>query len=285
MLVKITVAVGPEAEEGIAEALMEESPAGIGIEEASGALLISAFVPSERVDSVKKIIAEKATQLQSVGLEVGTAAISVEPVDEKEWATVYREYFHIEHIGRIVVRPTWEPYEQADDEVVISLDPGLAFGTGSHPTTRGCLLALQKHLEPGWTVLDVGTGSGILAIAAAKLGAERVVAIDTDPVAVGVARENVEANGESSGIELIDGGIEAVKGSKADLILANITAPDIIAILPSLMESIADWRVAIFSGILQAQACSVEEALSDFGLTATVEEPENGWVTLVTKRG
>ena len=115
---------------------------------------------------------------------------------EEDWAEAWKQQYHLLRVGRrIVIVPAWEAYAPAPGEVVIRLEPGMAFGTGLHPTTRLCLEALEAHLAPGCTVLDVGTGSGVLAIAAAKLGARSVLALDADPVAVSVARENVALNG------------------------------------------------------------------------------------------
>ncbi|MCL4499993.1 MAG: 50S ribosomal protein L11 methyltransferase [Chloroflexi bacterium] len=284
MLVKITVAIAPDAEEAIAEALLEESPSGIGVEEVAEGLLVSAFVPAERVEHIRKLVHAKAIALRTYGLDVGPARVSVEPVDEKEWATVYREHFHVEKIGRVVIRPTWEVYEPSPGEAVIGLDPGLAFGTGSHPTTRGCLIALEKYLQPGWVVLDLGTGSGILAIAAVKLGASRVLALDIDPIAMRVAIDNATANGVADRIEIMEGDVSVVRGTRVDMVLANLTAPDIIEALPSL-ALLPGVGVMVLSGILESQAKRVKSAVAKNGFAVKEEISENEWVSLVVGIG
>ncbi|MCL5291229.1 MAG: 50S ribosomal protein L11 methyltransferase [Actinobacteria bacterium] len=282
MLIKITAAVTSEVEEAIAEALLVESPGGVAIEETADGILVSAFVPSERVESVRKIIEEKISELRGFGLEVGLARISLQPVDEREWATAYREHFHVEKVGRIVIQPSWEVYQPSPGEIVIKLDPGLAFGTGSHPTTRGCLLALQEYLESGWTAVDVGTGSGILAIAAAKLGAGHVFALDTDPIALEVARENASANGVADWIELIEGDITSTRGKSVDLVVANLTAPDVVAILPELAD-LDRLKVVVLSGILESQAQGVKEDLASDDFAVLSQLAEDGWVTVVAQ--
>ncbi len=284
MLVKISAAVGTQAEEAIAQSLLIESPGGIAIEEIPGAILVSAFVPVERVERVRKMLESKISELRSFGLDVGPGLVSVEAVDEREWAIAYRESFHTVKIGRIIVRPSWEIYRPAPDEIVIELDPGLAFGTGSHPTTKGCLMALQKHVKRGWIAVDIGTGSGILAIAAAKLGASRVIALDVDPVAVEVARRNARANGVEGVLEVIEGDVEAIKGRPIDLAVANLTAPDISGIVPVLAEDLRGLKVAIFSGILKAQAAGIEKTVSKCGFAIEDELMEDDWVTVVGRR-
>ena len=246
--------------------------------------MVSAVVPVERVESVRKMLESKISELRSFGLDVGPGRVSVEAVDEREWAIAFRESFHTIKVGQVVIRPSWEVYRPAPDEVVIELDPGLAFGTGSHPTTRGCLVALQKHLKGGWTAVDIGTGSGILAIAAAKLGASHVFALDVDPVAVEVARRNAKANGVESAVEVREGDIEAVKGKSIDLAVANLTAPDIAAIIPILSTDFRGLQVAIFSGILKPQASGIEKTASKNGFAIADELIEDEWVTVVGRR-
>ena len=145
-------------------------------------------------------------------------------LEEGEWMEAWKSHFTTLHVGRIVVRPTWMEYAAGEGEIVVDMDPGMAFGTGHHPTTHMCLLELERLVAPGARVLDVGTGSGILAIAAAKLGAESVLALDIDPIAIKAARSNVRANGLQSAIKVSRRALDAHRSARGsfDLVVANI---------------------------------------------------------------
>jgi ribosomal protein L11 methyltransferase len=163
---------------------------------------------------------------------------------EEEWAEAWKRFFGIERVGRrLVVCPTWIDYAPRAEEVVIRLDPGMAFGTGQHPTTRLCLEALESRLRPGEQVLDLGTGSGILAAAAALLGAARVIALDVDPVAVDVARQNVAVNGVEGRVQVLEGSLgdagplPDADMSRFDMVLANISTAGITEMAPALARA------------------------------------------------
>jgi ribosomal protein L11 methyltransferase len=219
---------------------------------------------------------------------------------EKDWAEAWKEQYHRLHVGRrIVIVPAWEAYSPAPDQVVIRLEPGMAFGTGLHPTTRLCLEALEARLVPGGTVLDVGTGSGVLAIAAAKLGAGPVLAIDADPVAVRVAAENVAANGVEAGVEVrhasLPGG-EAVPlhfeseglmlldEGQYDLVVINILAPVITGMAPALAARTRAGGRLIAAGLIEGQEQDVVDALRSQGLAIVGRSQEKDWVCLVAER-
>ncbi|MHB0976262.1 MAG: 50S ribosomal protein L11 methyltransferase [Candidatus Aquicultorales bacterium] len=280
MLIKLTAAVRPEAEEAVAQALFAESPGGVAIEEAGGEILVSVYIEADRVESVRE---EVRRSLRLTGFSPAEALITTESVDEREWETAYREHFHCVKIGRLVVKPSWELYRPSGDELVIELDPGMAFGTGAHPTTKGCLTALDRYLKPGQSVFDLGTGSGILAIAAAKLGASFALAVDTDIVAVETAEANARTNGVRDVIAVALGGVEQAGGRPFDLVVANLTAPDIVGVLSDLAR-IEGLKTAVFSGILEDQRSRVESALDKEGLTVIGAIAEEGWVTLVAER-
>jgi len=203
---------------------------------------------------------------------------TVTTIREEDWATGWRQHFSPTRIGRrLVIKPTWEPFTQGPDDLVIELDPGMAFGTGTHPTTRLCLEALEKLGQPG-DVLDVGTGSGILAIAAAKLGASRVVGTDIDADAVEVARENCEMNGVSA--ELVTTPLAEIP-ERFGVVLANILAEDLIRMAPDLTAKVAPGGFLILSGILVERESSVIDGFAATGLTLAETTREGEWSCLL----
>ena len=214
---------------------------------------------------------------------------------EEEWAEAWKRFFSLERVGRrLVVCPTWTDYAPHGEEVVIRLDPGMAFGTGQHPTTRVCLEALESRLRPGQeaptqapvVVLDVGTGSGILAIAAALLGAARVLALDVDPVAVDIARQNVAVNGVEGRVQVLEGSLDAVlRFSDAgeprfDMIVANISTAAIIEAAPALAHALAPGGTLVASGIGEASAETCRSALERAGLKVLDQTHREGWCAL-----
>jgi ribosomal protein L11 methyltransferase len=227
-------------------------------------------------------------------IEKELAPIGVAPVytlvDDQDWADAWKKHYHPTRIGRhLVVRPLWE--EAADlreGDLVIALDPGMAFGTGTHPTTQLCLAALEDAVQPGLSVLDLGCGSGILAIAAAKLGAGKILAVDIDPIAVEATVQNAAQNGVSDSIIAQEGGLETVITSarRFDILVANILARTIIEMCHQfpLGDVVRPGGKGIFSGIMIAQVADVEAALQKVGLTLTRVRQDGDWVALETQR-
>jgi ribosomal protein L11 methyltransferase len=213
-------------------------------------------------------------------------------VAEEQWANAWKEHFHVTRIGaRFVVKPSWRdaPRTPQDDDIVIELDPGMAFGTGLHPTTQMCLLTLEKHLHPGDRVLDLGTGSGILAIAAAKLGAAVCLALDVDLVAVEAARANVSANGVSDAVQVEQGSLallstlySPLSTAGFDLALVNILAQVIVELCgQGLSEAVRPGGLAVFAGLIDTQEAGVRAALEQVGLQVIERTLEKDWVGLV----
>ena len=219
----------------------------------------------------------------------------VREVAETDWAEAWKAHYRPLRVGqRLLITPSWLTPEAAPDDVVIELDPGMAFGSGLHPTTRLCLTLLEQHLHPGDLVLDLGTGSGILAIAAAKLGAGFVLARDIDPVAVRVARENVERNGVAD-IVRVERGSLPTSGSQSEgsqpetsepgtwnLIVVNILAEVIVDLLGrGLAGLLAPGGRLIISGIIEMRASEVEAALQAQRLVISKRLEEGDWLALL----
>lgn len=208
-------------------------------------------------------------------------------VDDQDWANAWKAHYRPLRIGRrLLIRPAWIDVEPASDTLEIVLDPGMAFGTGTHPSTQLCLRAMERHLRPGDQVLDLGCGSGILAIAAARLGAARVLALDNDPVAVTAARNNLALNPSICGVCVQGGSLSTLQRSEQrfDLIVVNILAPVIVDFCDSgLARVLQPGGCGIFSGIIGDQVGEVEAALLRCGLKPAGRLQQDDWVALVAR--
>lgn len=197
---------------------------------------------------------------------------------EEDWETAWKAYFKPIRIGRnFLVKPTWEQVDAGSEDVVLELDPGMAFGTGTHPTTTLCLKALEDIIRPGQMVFDLGTGSGILAIAAAKLGA-KVEAVDLDSVAIKVAQENVTLNKVNDQVRVLRGDLGTVLSGQADLVIANIIADVILMLLPDLKRLLRKDGEFLASGIIDNRADEVEAALVKAGCKIVERVEDAGWI-------
>ena len=224
--------------------------------------------------------------LVECNLDPGRAEIVLSEVQEEDWATAWKAYFKPMRIGdRLVVKPSWEGVEAAPHEVVVEIDPGMAFGTGTHPTTVMCLVLLEKLNLAGCRTLDLGCGSGILSLAAAKLGASTVIAADVDPIAVTVARENVRHNQLERIVEVVESSLFARVQGRFDVIVANLTAKIIMEALPDVPRYLAGGGVLVASGIIKERLPAVEAAMADHGLAVMEVISEGKWVALVAKGG
>lgn len=207
-------------------------------------------------------------------------------VAEEEWAEAWKRHFFVQHVGEhIIIVPSWRRHRSYPGEVVLRLDPGMAFGTGLHPTTRLCLSALERCLQPRTRVLDLGTGSGILSLAAAGLGARAVCALDTDPVAVRVAVENVQRNRVKRIVKVQLGSLPLEPApAPFDLAVANISLRVILALLGELCAVLKPGGVAILSGVLAEARDTLLAALAEYEFELLESSQEGDWIALVVRR-
>lgn len=307
---EVTIKTTTEAVEAISNILMEERCGGVMIEDPKDFLfqkkneldwdyveeevfnksgqdgvLIKTYIPEERnVLEFVETVKARISQLPSFGLDIGEGSVTLSNVKESDWANEWKKYYKPTKIGKkIVVKPSWEEYQQEEGDLIIELDPGMAFGTGTHETTSMCIRELENYVDDTKTVFDIGCGSGILAIAAAKLGAKEVVAGDLDEVAVKVSKENCEINHVSDKVTVKHGSLFEVVDSKADVIVANIIA-DIIKILAKdVSKFLNEDGVFISSGIILAKIDEVCESLTENGFEIVKVERLGEWSAIVSK--
>ncbi|MCD9023012.1 50S ribosomal protein L11 methyltransferase [Cohnella silvisoli] len=242
---------------------------------------------------MEPVAAELKTLLQGLpeyGYDAGEFTIELGDVHEDDWADAWKQYFKpIAITERLTIKPTWEEYTPKGDELIIELDPGMAFGTGTHPTTALCLKALDNAITGGEQIIDVGTGSGVLAIGAIKLGASKVLALDLDPVAVTCAQENITLNGYDDVIEvrlsdllgvLHDGESSGVT-PPVDLVVANILAEIILLFLSDVMDVLKPGGIYITSGIYKNKEMIVEAGLLAAGFEIIDVLRQEEWVAFV----
>lgn len=306
---EITIKTSTEAVEAITNILYEHNVGGVSIEDPkdfkfqkknefdwdfveeeifnSGydGVIIKTYITEERdVSEDIKSIKERIGGLKEFGIDVGEAIVELSYVDEEDWANEWKNYYKPTKIGeKIVVKPTWEEYEAGDEDLIIELDPGMAFGTGTHETTSMCIRELEKYVKPESKVFDIGCGSGILAIAAAKLGARDVLAVDLDEVAVKVSKENIELNNVSKSVKALHGNLMEVVTDKADIVVANIIADIIKLLAKDIKNFMKDDAVFISSGIIHAKVDEVKEALVSNGLEIVHVESLGEWNAIVSK--
>ncbi|WP_274363242.1 50S ribosomal protein L11 methyltransferase [Paenibacillus thermotolerans] len=315
---EITIYTTEEATEAIADWLHGEGAGGVSIEESGNldrkrdtslgqwyekplnnipegeAVMKAYFSEHSELEQLITGLKQFLDSLPSFGIDPGKKTVETAEIREEDWADSWKQYFKPTHVSeRLVIKPTWEEYEAKPGEVIVELDPGMAFGTGTHATTALCMRTLEDVIAPGDHVIDVGTGSGILSIAAAKLGAGRILALDLDPVAVSSAQENVRLNGLSDLITVrLSDLLQAIRTQEAgaedvgvklpvQVVVANILAEIILTFVDDVYQALAPGGTYVASGIITSKEQDVANALLDAGFELKGRREENDWVALV----
>ncbi|MDQ0661195.1 50S ribosomal protein L11 methyltransferase [Paenibacillus sp. W2I17] len=317
---ELTIHTTEEAVEMISNFLHEAGAGGVSIEESGtlnkkrdttygelydvplndipeGFAVIKGYF-SEGTDMValQSEVNPRIEELSEFGIDTGEVRYETRTVDENDWATAWKQYFKPIRVSeRLTIKPTWEEYTpESPDEKIIELDPGMAFGTGTHPTTSLCLRTLETVIQGGEEVIDVGTGSGILAIGAIKLGAKHVLALDLDPVAVISARENVELNGLEQQITVKESDLLSVLGSQdpslgvqlpVKVVVANILAEIILLFVDDVYHALESGGTYIVSGIWKNKEQVVHGALVASGFEVSAIHRDEDWLAFVARKG
>ena len=302
---ELSVEADAEAVEAVSEILGRVAPGGTSVEPAFSLVdeglgaqvdpdrpaIVRAYVPARDPAAVERavgIAAEALGHLQAFGLRpIGELRRRI--VDEADWADAWKEHFPVLRVGRrIVVRPTWRDHRPRPDDVVLALDPGMAFGTGLHPTTRLCLAAIESLADGGQVagrrVLDVGCGSGILSVAAAKLGAAEVLGVDTDPIAIEATGANAARNDVQDRVAAREGSLPS-DGGPWELVLANLIASLLVTLAPQLAGEMSRGGRLVASGIFVDREREVADAFAREGLQVAGRSAEGDWVALILASG
>lgn len=290
---EITAQTPPALVEEVSALMLDVAPGGLTVEHPIDILgpemgfrvrggepiLIRAYLPSSELGAV--LVSDLRLAMEAYP----SVQLTAKPIYEQDWAVSWREFFGVvETGGRVVIIPTWIEHEVQPGQIPVRLDPGQAFGTGHHETTRLCLAALDGLAKPGVSMLDVGTGSGVLSIAAAKLGAERIVAIDIDPIAAEIARRNCDSNGVSAGIEISAGVLDPSHPGRYDLVVSNISTPANTALAESFGAVVNPGGDLILSGILAVDAPGVVAAMNAHGFDQLSIAEERDWCCIHLKK-
>lgn len=238
----------------------------------------------ENLEQKIQKIKSRIENLSEFGLTVGSAKVETAICKQEDWENSWKQFFKpIKVTDKVVIKPQWEEYEAQPDEIVIHIDPGMAFGTGSHETTSMCIEALEKNIRPKAEVLDVGTGSGVLSIASALLGAEKIVGVDLDPVAVEVAKENILLNHVEDRVEIKYGDLVKAITGKYDIVVANIIAEAILILLDSDVKSyLKPSGIFICSGIIREKEQVIQDKLSELGFNIREVERKGEWICITS---
>lgn len=252
--IKLTVTTTNEASEAVINLLMENGAGGVEIDDSdlSQVELATYFQAQAGLVELLPELEQKIAQLREFGLDPGKGTVELAELDDDSWADVWKKYYHPVRLTRyLTIVPSWESYTpETTDEKVIKLDPGRAFGTGTHPTTKLALQALETVVRGGETMIDVGTGSGVLSIAAKYFGVAQIVAYDVDAEAVKAAEENLALNGMQEAITVGANDLLAGIKTKVELITANILAEIIVPLIPQAYECLKPGGIFITSGII-----------------------------------
>ena len=307
--IEVQIKTTTEAEEAVANILYELGVGGLAIEDQNdilafakneddwdyidpsllkqdfeGVIIKGYFPESEDLIDKIELIKQNVEKIPQYNLDKGLGEVTTTEVYEKDWAESWKKYYKPKKIGeKIVVKPTWEEYEEKSGEIIVELDPGMAFGTGTHETTTMCIRALEKYTKPNSTIFDIGCGSGILSIAAAKLGGKRVVGVDLDELPVKVSKENVKLNKVSDVVEIRRGNLLDVVDEKADIIVSNIIAEVIVTLTSDIVPYLKGDSIFISSGIIIEKVDMVVNALLKEGFKVLEISKMNGWACIVSK--
>jgi ribosomal protein L11 methyltransferase len=250
-------------------------------------VIVKAYLPinsflGETVDEIKEAI----NNLILYNIDIGKNSVKLTEVQEEEWATAWKKYYNPVKVSeRFTIVPTWEEYIPVNsDELIIELDPGMAFGTGTHPTTVMCIQALERTVKQGDTVIDVGTGSGVLSVAAAMLGAEKVNALDLDIVAVESAEMNIKLNKVHDKVTVSQNNLLEGIGKQADIVVANILAEVILRFTDDVARTVKPGGYFIASGIIGAKKEQLKEAITQAGFEITEILQMEDWVAFIAKK-
>ena len=310
--IECTVHTTHQAAEAVAAALMEEAYGGVVIRDRedimaqtgspgewdymdpswldslSAEVLVQGYLPSGEeaacaIERIRRRVADLPHM--DTGLDLGSLDIEIEGVDSETWVECYKQYFKPHRVtGHLVIKPSWAEWEAIEGDRIIEIDPGSAFGTGTHASTVLCLQQIEKNMNPGMNVLDIGCGTGILSIGAALLGAAKVDAVEIDPHAVSVARDNAARNQLTDVIRVRQGDLAAGIDGQYDMVLANIIADVIIRLAPDIPRLLKPGGVFIGSGIIDGRVSDVMDALRAQGFKAEVHGMEE-WAVAVARRG
>ena len=248
-----------------------------------GPALVRGYIPAD--EDYPRIRRSLQVALKMAPLQSPARWRRVRRLREASWRDAWKKHFGVQRIGRaLIVRPSWVDYQLKSSETVIQIDPGMAFGTGQHPTTAMCLSALEEFVRPGVSVLDLGCGSGILGIAAARLGAARVLALDIDPQAVKATRENARINAVAALLVAREGPLDAARKAMFDIIVANISGLTLERLAPGLVRSLEPSGILIASGFLEDAVDGLVQAFATAGLTVERVAEDGVWRAVIGRR-
>ena len=269
------------AVDAVGQALYGVGCGGFEVREAAKPPAVAGYLPvDDRLEDRLTQIQEALAALPGFGVVGVNTELTLKYVEEADWANAWKAFYKPFRVGRrLIVPPPWESPELASDDIPLVIDPGMAFGTGSHPTTQLCLIALEDYVQLGQSVADIGTGSGILAIAAAKLGASPVAANDNDTLAVRIAGENAAANNVSVAVT------EALPLGTYHILVANILADVIIGLADELISRLKPDGLLIASGIIDTREADVQNAMQALSLFHVETRRQGEWVALVFRQG
>ncbi|HEO8004839.1 TPA: 50S ribosomal protein L11 methyltransferase [Streptococcus agalactiae] len=302
---ELTVHVNREAEEAVSNLLIETGSQGVAISdsadylgqedrfgelypevEQSDMIAITAYYPDTLdIEAVKADLADRLANFEGFGLATGSVNLDSQELVEEDWADNWKKYYEPARITHdLTIVPSWTDYEAKAGEKIIKLDPGMAFGTGTHPTTKMSLFALEQVLRGGETVIDVGTGSGVLSIASSLLGAKDIYAYDLDDVAVRVAQENIDMNPGTYNIHVAAGDLLKGVQQEADVIIANILADILIHLTDDAYRLVKDEGYLIMSGIISEKWDMVRESAEKAGFFLETHMVQGEWNACVFKK-